>query len=194
MLMGCCLIVYNIHNKYLWSRNAKADLGLRSDHFKLIFSTRWEDVTTGKLNTKEHLTGVFKHELFRDAPLTADQFINYWLSNDQFINEPMIELARSLTVPIYIGTNQDEYRTAHIARLIGSHFQTVFSSYQIGHLKPNSRSEHVERTLTLQPHELLLIDDTLANVTGAQKRGWQGYFYQGDFNALRKQLLGLAEL
>jgi hypothetical protein len=32
----------------------------------------------------------------------------------------------------------------------------------------------------------LLIDDTLANVTAAKEKGWEAYFYKGDFENLKK--------
>lgn len=44
--------------------------------------------------------------------------------------------------------------------------------------------EHIEHALKMAPEELLLIDDTVENIEGAQKRGWHIYHYQQDLDAL----------
>lgn len=75
-------VVFNSINQdghYLWSKNIKADLGIKSDHFKLIYSKRWDDVTRGKITTKDHLKTVFDHEIFnelRRSGLTSDRYSN----------------------------------------------------------------------------------------------------------------------
>lgn len=174
------------HGKYFWSQNIKKDLGIRGEHLKKIFSKQWEDVTKGEIDTKEHLRQIFKDNTFENLNLTVDGYINYWLAHDNYVDSEMVSFAQSLKIPAYLGTNQDPYRTNHIKNLVGSSFKGVFSSYQIGCLKPEPGFyQHIEKTLHLRPDQLLLIDDTQANIEGANARGWNVYFYEDDLEGLK---------
>lgn len=89
-------------------------------------------------------------------------------------------------MPAYLGTNQDLYRANHIVSLVSEFFKGIFTSYQIGHLKPKVEFyRHIELKLNLRPDQLLLVDDTEENVESAKKCGWNGYFYQGDLHKLK---------
>ncbi len=177
------------NGKYLWSKNATQDLGLRSAHFKKIYSSKWDAVTRGTVSTISHLTEVFNDELFASLNLRPEKYIEYWLSHDVFLNTAMLELAASLSVPAYIGTNQDLHRTQHIKKLVGPVIKDIFSSYEMGYIKPEvGFYTHIEKALKLAPHEILLIDDTLANVAAAQERGWHTIQYQSEITDLRQLL------
>jgi putative hydrolase of the HAD superfamily len=172
--------------KYLWSKTIKEDLGLRREHFQKIFSKQWDCVTKGKIDTKDYLSEVFKDEIFANLNLTVEGYIDYWLSHDNYVDQEIINFVYSLDIPAYLGTNQDPYRTRHIQALVGDAFKGIFTSYQIGYLKPEKGFyHHIERALDLKPNELLLVDDTLENLNGAKENGWNTYFYQGDFAELK---------
>lgn len=47
---------------------------------------------------------------------------------------------------------------------------------------------HIEKTLSLLPSQLLLIDDTKDNIKGAEQRGWHVYHYQNDLKSLQSFL------
>ncbi|MBN9342812.1 MAG: hypothetical protein BGO76_07615 [Caedibacter sp. 38-128] len=98
----------------------------------------------------------------------------------------MLNLVKSIGVPAYLGTNQDSYRTKHIKKIVGHTFRGCFASYAIGHIKPESGFyRYIENELGLESKQILLIDDTLANVEGAKARGWQSYLYKGDLKQLK---------
>lgn len=99
----------------------------------------------------------------------------------------MINLVQKINsiVPCYIGTNQEKLRTKHILDLIGEHFLGCFASYDLGFIKPEQGFfQHIEKALSLLPHELLLIDDKKNNTLGAQDCGWHVYHYQNDASGL----------
>lgn len=53
-------------------------------------------------------------------------------------------------------------------------FERIFSSYEIGHRKPESEIyAKVAAEIKLPPENLLFIDDRLENVEGARKSGWK---------------------
>ena len=73
----------------------------------------------------------------------------------------MLKIIKELTIPCYIGTNQEEIRTLHIINSIGSYFKSCFTSYKIGSIKPEIEFfKYIENSLFLHANELLLIDDS----------------------------------
>lgn len=175
----------NSNGKFLWSSTVKEDLGLNSLHFQNIFSKNWNLLATGKLSTIEYLDNVFSATLFLDLNLTSNKFIEYWLAKDRFVNRQMINYVKTIEIPKYIATNQDSHRSKHIKNLVGQHFDEIFASYKIGHIKPEDQFyAYVEEQLKLSGDEILFIDDMVENVEAANRRGWLGYHYQNDFDSL----------
>ncbi len=175
------------NGKYLWSKNAKKDLGLSSGHFSHIYGSD-TDVIRGKKTKQAHLSHIFAtNHLFEGLGTTVDDYIDYWLKHDNGVDPKMINLVQKINniVPCYIGTNQEELRTKHILDLIGEHFLGCFASYDLGFIKPEQGFfQHIEKALSLLPHELLLIDDKKNNTIGAQDCGWHVYHYQNDTREL----------
>lgn len=164
--------------RFLWSKTAKQDLGLETTHFKQIFSDEWTKATRGQIDTKDHLDRVFK-ELNID--ITSNTFIDYWLSRDNHVDQDVLKFVDSLmhhNISLYIGTNQDKYRTTHIRKVFPIHFKGIFSSSDIGFIKPEPGFyNHIEEALGLRPSDILLIDDTFENIEGAQSQGWKTHHY-----------------
>ena len=180
------------NGKYLWSKNIKEDLGLTKKHFEYIYSSEWDMVTRGKKDTKEYLAEVFNNSIFDDLRITPEIYLNYWLSHDKFPNQEILDYVKTITLPCYLGTNQDEFRTKHILKLVNGLFDSCFSSYEIGAIKPEeSYYQYIENNLSLLPEEILLIDDTKVNVDAALKRGWQAYLYKQDLNDVKSKFTSL---
>lgn len=175
----------NESGNYLWSQSAKADLGLTSQHFSVIFSEIWESIIRGELNLDAHLKAIFQEKLFKDLNITPEQYVHYWLSHDHHVNREILDLVKSLNTPCYLGTNQEALRTHHILDTVGSYFKACFASYKIGFIKPEQGFfQHIQKALSLLPHELLLIDDMKPYIEGAQNCGWHVYHYQNDTRGL----------
>lgn len=87
---------------------------------------------------------------------------------------------------MYLGTNQDPLRTAHIAKMVGQHFKGIFSSCNIGHIKPEAGFyKHIETVLQLVPEQITLIDDSIENVQGAINHGWNSFYYENNISDLK---------
>jgi len=181
-------VIFKAHDEngsYLWSRSIKEDLGLTSKHFAVIFSQKWDAIIRGKIDLEEHLQDIFQQQLFKDLAITPQQYIEYWLSHDHYVNQDILNLVKSLETQCYLATNQECLRTTHILATIGSYFKECFASYKIGFIKPEQDFfRYIQNTLSLLPHELLLIDDMKNYTLGAQKCGWHVYHYQNDISGL----------
>lgn len=170
---------------YLWSQNIKEELGLTSKHLSAIFSEKWERIIRGEITLDQHLDAIFQEKLFKDLGITTKQYTQYWLSNDHQVNQGMLDFVKNLKIPCYLGTNQEALRTAHILDTIGFYFKECFASYKIGFIKPEQGFfKHIQKALSLLPHEILLIDDTKNNTLGAQDCGWHVHHYQNDIEEL----------
>lgn len=181
-------VIFKTHDasgNYLWSQNIKRDLGLTSKHFSVIFSEKWERIIRGKINLGEHLHIIFQEKLFKDLDITPEKYIQYWLTHDHQINKDILDLVKSLETPCYLGTNQEALRTNHILDTVGSYFKECFASYKIGFAKPERGFfQHIQKALSLLPHELLLIDDMKNYIDRAEQSGWNIYHYQNDIEKL----------
>ena len=175
---------------FLWQASIEKDLGITKVHLRKIFEkANWEKITRGVADTKEYLQEVFKDDDFKNLKLSPELFIDYWLAKDSNINYEFLELVKSLSLPCYLGTNQEKYRTNNITKSVGNYFAGIFSSYQIGSIKPEPEFYlHIQNKLNLKPEELFFIDDTKENVTAASELGWKTYHYQNDLENLRKIL------
>lgn len=53
-------------------------------------------------------------------------------------------------------------------------FDAVYFSHEVGMRKPEANIfDYVAQEHKLQPQDILLLDDTLANIEAAQQKGWQ---------------------
>ncbi len=171
---------------YLWQKTLEEDLGLTPAILDQMFVKEWHAITRGQLDLKEHLNIAFQQPSLKKLNLTAEKFIAYCCERDGNVNGGMMEIVHSLRVPAYLGTNQEKYRLEMIRERVGSSFHGIFASCEIGSVKPEAGFyRHIETMLNLNPDDLYLIDDKLANVNAAKDRGWKAYFYEGDLAALR---------
>lgn len=187
-LDGVLIKSLDSNGKYLWSKHLKKDLGLTKEHCARIFGPQWRDVTTGAVGTREHLNTVFEDPIFKDLSVSADTFIDYWLSQEshEHVNKDMLKMIQNLPMPKYIATNQESYRTPHIQSLLPACFEKTFASFEIGYIKPEEGFyKHIQTELGLYAHEIVLIDDTFENVQKAQELGWQTYWYKNDLKTLK---------
>jgi len=73
--------------------------------------------------------------------------------------------------------------------MVGQHFQGIFSSCHIGHIKPEPGFyTYIENALQLEPNQITLIDDSMENVQSAIQRGWNAFFYTNNIQDLKLYL------
>lgn len=75
---------------------------------------------------------------------------------------------------------------------MGAYFERVFVSAEIGLIKPDAEAyRHVARELSIDPDEMVFIDNKAVNVEGATAIGVTGHVFTG-VDELRAFLVGLA--
>ncbi|MBX8801409.1 HAD-IA family hydrolase [Ochrobactrum sp. MR28] len=159
-----------------WSTDLETDLGLSPSLFhERFFTPYWDKIVTGKLD----LLSALKPVLSDLSPyLTPEEFIAYWFKNDARLNTELIEsleFYRSAGVRIYLATNQEHLRAEYIMQTLklGKLADAVYYSAALGVKKPDHAFfEKVTYLSKLRPEEIVLIDDTLANIIAAKECGW----------------------
>ena len=159
-----------------WASDMEADLGVKStDLQREFFTPHWDDIVTGRLGLDERL----RPALARIAPdLSPEQFIAYWFENDARLDLQLLaDLGhqRRRGTKVYLATNQEHLRASFlIAQLgLGQHCDGIYYSAALACRKPDI--EFYEKIASLSgftPDQLLLIDDTPANVLAAKKLRW----------------------
>lgn len=88
----------------------------------------------------------------------------------------LLDAARA-RVPCYAISNTNAVHVAEIERAFPQllpRFTRVFASHEIGHRKPHPRAfQYVLQAIGVPPAQVLLFDDLIANVEGAQALGLQ---------------------
>lgn len=160
-----------------WKSTMEADLGFSvAELQREFFIPHWNDIVIGRCDLVEYL----KPALANIAPhLSCDDFIAYWFENDARLDIELLEelrQQRDVGKKVYLATNQEHLRAAFlIERLgLGQHCDGIYYSAALGCRKPDHAFFEQAATLSgFPPEQLLLIDDTLANVTAAQASGWK---------------------
>lgn len=159
-----------------WSTDLEADLGLSPFLLKdRFFTPYWDEIVTGKLD----ILSALKPVLSELAPhLSSDDFITYWFKNDARLNAELIQFLkfyRTAGVQIYLVTNQEHLRAEYIIQTLKLNelADTIYYSAALGVKKPDHAFfEKITDLSKLRPEEIILIDDTLANIIAAKECGW----------------------
>ena len=132
-----------------------------------------------------------------DSPYSVEQAIETH-TKIVAMNPESIEIVRDLRksgVPVYLATNQHEYRARYMSEVFGyaDIFDGEFYSCWLGTRKPDPDYFHaVLKSLSYPPERLLFIDDRDQNVAAAQSVGINGVQFdiQDGVEALRDILDG----
>lgn len=182
---GVLIKSVNSNREFLWSQTIGEDLGVVSGAvLKDIFSDGWQACILGKADTKKHIQSVFAAH---DLGLRADVFIDYWLEHDTEIDQDVIECVGALqSQRLFIATNQDKLRTAFLKNIFSHLFEDIFSSADLGVMKPeDDYFKRIEETIKARPENIIFIDDLEQNISAAQRRGWNAHLYK-DVQGLKK--------
>lgn len=162
----------------------EADLGLSPDRLRQTFFTPfWEAIVTGREGLTERLTPV----LAEIAPkVSAERLIAYWFENDSRVDQAVlsaVKRCRDRGLPVFLATNQEHLRADYLMRQVGlgAHVDGIIYSAALGHRKPSA--EFFERAAAIAaaaPEDIVLVDDTLANVEAARQAGWSAVHWTGD--------------
>ncbi|MGO6943055.1 HAD-IA family hydrolase [Rhizobium johnstonii] len=162
-----------------WASALEEDLGFSVAALQReFFIPHWNEIIVGRGSLAEYL----KPALAKIAPhLSSDDFIAYWFENDARLNIELLEelnQQRNAGKRVYLATNQEHVRAAHLVEQLGlgHHCDGIYYSAALGCRKPDRAFFEQAAALSgLPPEQLLLIDDTPANVTAARASGWNAF-------------------
>jgi putative hydrolase of the HAD superfamily len=160
-----------------WQTSVEEDLGFTSDALQeRFFAPHWERIVLGRAGLMEHLTPALEAIAPHVDPAA---FVSYWFARDARLVAPLLqELAfvRAAGTRVYLATNQEHLRAAHLMRTLGlaEHVDGIFYSARLGAKKPDLEFfAKVQAAVGLCGDELLLLDDSRRNVEGAMTAGWR---------------------
>lgn len=159
-----------------WASDIEDDLGFSvADLQREFFIPHWNEIVIGRCGLADRL----KPALAKIAPhLSYDDFVAYWFGNDARLNTKLLEelrQERDAGKRVYLATNQEHVRAAHLIEVLGlgGHCDGIYYSAALGIRKPDRAFfEQVASLSGLPAEQLLLIDDTPANITAARASGW----------------------
>ena len=166
-----------------WAANMEADLGFSRQAFQQCFFTpHWNDVVLGRARLHERLGSV----LAEHAPhLTSQQVAAYWFERDAQLDMSLLaDLAtlRATGIQLHLATIQEHERAAYLWNTLGlrDRFDAMHYAADIGWKKTDPEFyAAVEARTGFAGRDLLLLDDTAANVETARGAGWMGAVWDG---------------
>lgn len=171
-----------------WSTSLHEDLGLHPhDLHREFFAVHWEDVVLGRATLEDSLAPVLQ----RIAPLLSPELlISYWLERDSRLNLNLLQeltRIRATGLQIHLATNQEHRRARYLmdTLALAHHVEGIHYSAGLGVRKPfRGFFDQVTATVTLPPCEILLVDDSLENIRGAEAAGWKALHWTGEGSGL----------
>lgn len=162
----------------------EADLGLSPDRLRETFFTPyWEAIVTGREGLTERLAPV----LATIAPkVSAERLIAYWFENDSRVDHAVLSVVkryRERGVPVFLATNQEHLRADYLMRTVGlgAHVDDIIYSAALGYRKPDAQFfERAAAVAGAAPEDIVLVDDTPANVEAARRNGWHAVHWTGE--------------
>ncbi|MBK5437410.1 HAD-IA family hydrolase [Pseudomonas sp. TH32] len=159
-----------------WASDIETDLGISNVALnREFFGPYWNDIVVGRHGLAEQLKPV----LARIAPsVPHESLIAYWFESDARLNRPLLEALSQLRktgTKVYLATNQEHLRAAYLMdRLdLALHVDGIYYSAALGSRKPDlDFFKQAAAHSGFAPEQLLLIDDTPANVVAARQLGW----------------------
>ena len=166
-----------------WAADLEADLGLSAADLQAhFFKPHWDGVVLGRAGLHERLAAV----LAKIAPhLTSEQLVAYWFEKDARLDTALLEdLAevRARGIEVHLATVQEHLRAHHLWTTLGlcARFDGMHYAADLGAKKSDPAFYAAVQARTgFAPAELLLIDDTPANVDAARAAGWGGLHWTG---------------
>lgn len=140
-----------------------------------FFAGPFQECMVGEADTKEELP-VYLTEMGWKG--TLEEFMKIWFEKDGVVDTKLLEYVKQLRkrgIPLYVGSNQEKYRTEHIKNVLGfsRHFDEVFTAYTLRAAKPQREFfDELSKRISVSPSEILFWDDSKDYVEGAKNAGW----------------------
>lgn len=147
-----------------------------------FFGPYWADIVTGKDTLLPRLSEALRN---METDTSAADLRDFWFANDARLSQPMLDwmnARRATGQRVMLATNQDHSRAHYLMNtlLLRDHCDGIYYSAALGVAKPDPAFFTAIAAAEKQPpFNLILIDDTLENVTAARRSGWQAHHYTG---------------
>ncbi len=169
-------------------------LGLSEDVMKKFFEGVFQECLVGKADLKEELPK-YMHEWGWEG--SVDELLKEWFEGERELNQELlsyIEKLRKKGITIYVGTNNEKYRTEYLRDVVGlgKVVHKFYGSGHIGHLKPDHKFfQYIIDDQKLDKDEVIFWDDFKENVKAARKFGIKAEYYYSfeDFEKKMKKYL-----
>jgi putative hydrolase of the HAD superfamily len=160
-----------------WATDIERDLGVSPARLQEVFFVpHWADIVIGR----KGLFDVLEACLPELSPaITAQEFIDYWFEKDSGVDETVLsecDFLRGRGVRVLLATNQEHMRASYLMDRLSlrNHVDGIVYSAQIAARKPeraffDSAAKHSGSA----PEDIVLVDDTKANVDAAVEAGWE---------------------
>lgn len=170
-----------VHSDGPWYRLLLADLGVAPTQLQQVFfDQHWSSIIVGRTPIERCLA----EALAQIAPrVGVEQLLHYWFHRAARLNQELLsELAqlRRTGVNCHCATNQEHRRADFLWRHLGlsRHFDAIHYSASLGARKPDPAFyDCVVKQTGLRPRDIVLLDDTPANIEAAHHAGWSGVLW-----------------
>lgn len=165
-----------------WATDIANDLGVDPAGLqKVFFEPDWPDIVLGRKN----LLDVLSVRLPLLTPSVSPKtFTDYWFAKDSKIDESVLadcDALRANGATIFLASNQEHLRANYLMdRLgLGKHVDGIIYSAQTGAKKPDRAFfDAAAKRCGRSPQDLVLVDDTIANVEAARTAGWRAAHWE----------------
>lgn len=166
-----------------WAAEMQGDLDLAASDLQThFFAPHWNDIILGRAGLHERLSPV----LAEIAPhLTSQELAAYWFEKDAQLDVQLLDdlaAVRAGGIEVHLATVQEHLRAACLWTRLGlrERFDAMHYAADLGARKSDPAFyAAVEARTGFAPAELLLIDDTPANIEAARAAGWGGAVWNG---------------
>ena len=166
-----------------WKTDLLDDVGISPVELsRAFFKVEWRDIVEGRKDLVPTLEATLQAIA---SPVRAEDLIAYWFENDSRVVNHVLsdcKAAREAGIPVFLATNQEHERANYLMETmgLGSAVDGIAYSAHAGFQKPQPEFYSYAQSLAgLQPGDLLLVDDTPANIEGATEAGWAAVLWDG---------------
>lgn len=166
-----------------WAADLEADLGLSPAVLQArFFAPHWDDVVLGRAPLHERLGRVLATYA---AHLTSQDLAAYWFAKDAALDQALLDdlaALRATGVRLHLATVQEHERARYLWDTLRfrDRFDAMHYAADLGWKKSDRQFySAVEARTGFSGQELLLLDDTPANVSAARAAGWGAALWDG---------------
>ena len=166
-----------------WAEDIERDLGIALDDLRArLFVPHWADIVAGRRDLREVLAECLPRLA---ATVSVERFMKYWFSRDARVDRTVlaeVDRLRTRGMAVFLATNQEHHRARYLMNRVGlgRHVDGIAYSAGLGARKPEPAFFRAAAALAGHaPENLLLVDDTDANVEAARQAGWRAKRWTG---------------